>query len=1160
MVRGLRSSHWFSVFFFLLLQVGSNVAAQEFDLKGTTLGSSGEGKGLSFVLQPGNRAAVSFFHESTNSLRYSEAIGASISTTIVDSTLSLPSDTALSFVHGVPHIIYYDQAQNKLLHAYRTHGVWSKEIIDSSGNAGGAPAVIPCGIYLCISYYDAANKDLRFVKGRTGEWSPVTVEASSADIGSSSSITLNPSGNVVIAYYDATNKKPKLALQNSSGQWSIESLPSPNSPGAQFGLWPSVAISSDGTIHVVASESKLSDTTTNDGELWYASKSPSGVWTVEDIEWPYVGGYPSIVIGQSGKPIFAYRYLRHSGLKRGAVFVRERHGAESWSWQELNAPGSGFYKYLRNNLQLNQWGEPVIVSAFERDADQSGGASRGFQIFGPQDLDGDGISDSREVATSKTDADSDDDGVLDGEEVLVSGTNPLARDSDGDGVFDAVDIDPLRNDSGNRIVDGSFDRLVTDPWMPIGRPSIFEKSTAQTVQGTRSMRVVSAGGDSGIEQRELSRSQNANNSLALRYRRISGNVTIQLKWGATTLVTFTDSTSSAWQSFTRQVSSPATANDLRLIVTTSGEMYLDDASLFVNGGSGNSSSATSSSSFSNSSGASSSSSGSNSSSSNSSSTSNSSSSSSQGSSSSAPSNPSPDPGVDTDNDGINDNIDPDDDNDGLTDIEEAGMRTDPKKVDTDKDAVADGQEVTDKTNPLDRGSVLAVLGTTICSEWNTVLSETFNVLEHVNIGESTLRVTVSLYDMQGVVRNRKQFQIAPGQEQDVLVHEMSKSVGKTFGKVCSNHNGMKGDLDGRMVYYKTAPTNQLNYQFALALPFSNGKKGVQFVPFNTFQPSADPADARNFVANWIQITNLSNKTSRGVLTFYDQNGRTLGVKSVNLGKGARKDYAAHLWGAQKVGVVKWAPADSTISHQVRNMRYLYDNPHAANSFETAFQVEGLVGNGQEQSVLLAPDQQTTAVLELINTKNTEVRASVKFYTESGVRKKSFEFTLKPYATRHIIADSILRSERGFVTIHGAQVSSVIAVGMHYVKNAAGGVTSMYGTHAVESLGSVLRGSYNTFLGQKVKMWIINPTNQPQLATLSMVRANGFRIRGGDSQIQLGSQFSVPARGVRVVNLNQYEQQNNYGVVTLQPEKDNSLISWVLRERTGDYIIPTPVRQ
>ena len=60
------------------------------------------------------------------------------------------------------------------------------------------------------------------------------------------------------------------------------------------------------------------------------------------------------------------------------------------------------------------------------------------------DTDADGLSDGREVNTTKTNplvADSDNDGLADGAEVDTHGTDPLLADSDGDGLDDAREIE-----------------------------------------------------------------------------------------------------------------------------------------------------------------------------------------------------------------------------------------------------------------------------------------------------------------------------------------------------------------------------------------------------------------------------------------------------------------------------------------------------------------------------------------------------------------------------------------------------------------------------------------------------------------------------------------------------------------------------------------------
>ena len=56
--------------------------------------------------------------------------------------------------------------------------------------------------------------------------------------------------------------------------------------------------------------------------------------------------------------------------------------------------------------------------------------------------------------------------------------------------------------------------------------------------------------------------------------------------------------------------------------------------------------------------------------------------------------------LDSDTDGIGNNTDLDDDNDGLTDVQEGELGTDPLSRDTDRDGWIDKEEVEEGTDPL----------------------------------------------------------------------------------------------------------------------------------------------------------------------------------------------------------------------------------------------------------------------------------------------------------------------------------------------------------------------------------------------------------------------------------------------------------------------------
>lgn len=494
----------------------------------------------------------------------------------------------------------------------------------------------------------------------------------------------------------------------------------------------------------------------------------------------------------------------------------------------------------------------------------------------------------------------------------------------------------------------------------------------------------------------------------------------------------------------------------------------------------------------------------------------------------------------------------DNDGDGLTNQEEGELGTNPDVADSDGDGVSDGQEHVDGSDPLDSGSVLAQLGNTVCSEWNGFLGGMLNILEHVNMSNNVLRVESKLYDIEGTLKDTMNFTIQPGTQFDVLVHDMEGRDADTVGLVCSSHDGASGDLDGRMIYYKYDFSNLPFMEFAFAMPFQQARTGEQFVPFNTYQPSLDSSDSQNLVANWIQVSNLSDVAGDGVLYFYGMDGAELGSNKVSLPAGARADIAGHQFGSSLVGLVRWVPKDSSSQFQLRNVRYLYNNSGLTSTFDTAFQLEGTVGSGEK---LVAPlvGSSGSAIVEISNVLNEKIEVELKLYSAAGVLLDSKNLALKSRSTYHYIADSYLAGQLGVVSLQGSKKSSVLATVMQYGRDESAGIKFMYGIKAKETLGSVLRSSYNSYLGQSCSLLLVNSTNDQQTAMLSMVRSDGTVVVDSQS-------VEVAGNGITDVNLCSYDPSDAYGVVTIQVEP-NVISGSVVRIGAEDtYRFPTPLRQ
>ena len=498
------------------------------------------------------------------------------------------------------------------------------------------------------------------------------------------------------------------------------------------------------------------------------------------------------------------------------------------------------------------------------------------------------------------------------------------------------------------------------------------------------------------------------------------------------------------------------------------------------------------------------------------------------------------------------------DNDGLTTAEETAQGTDPHNADTDHDGSSDSEELANGTNPLDRGSVLPTREKTLCAEWNGFLGM-WNVLEHVNTGSTKLNLTSTLQDYSGSAQTPVPFSLKAGYQSDLLVHGMTGFQANRYGLICSTAtNGQPGDLDGRMVFYKPDAATG-GYQFAFAMPLGTGLIGPQSVPYNTYQPSLDPVDASNLAANWIQLTNRSTVKQTGTLVFYDREGVEITRQAVTLKAGARFDYSAHdLAGLKQVGLVAWRPASTTAKFQLRNVRYYYRADGVTvplgDDFESAFQLEGLVGSGQVLTVPL-DTANASSVLEIANTLNEEVKAEVSLYAATGGTALHHQtYQLKPHATYHLITDAILNGRQGIATVQGNKPGSVIATAMQYGRTETLGIQTVYGIQASEPLGTVMRGSYNTYLKQGCRLLMANPTSAEAIATVSMKRYDG-------TTVLYGNMLQVPAHGLTDYDLCAQEQENVYGVVTVQPQTPNAIFATVLRlGEKEQYRFPTPVRE
>ncbi|MFN8391331.1 MAG: hypothetical protein U0136_13665 [Bdellovibrionota bacterium] len=509
--------------------------------------------------------------------------------------------------------------------------------------------------------------------------------------------------------------------------------------------------------------------------------------------------------------------------------------------------------------------------------------------------------------------------------------------------------------------------------------------------------------------------------------------------------------------------------------------------------------------------------------------------------------------LDTDGDGIPDSTDTDDDNDGLSDAQEISLGFDPRKADTDRDGVSDAQELTDGTDALDSGSTIRTLPLTVCAEWNGFLGGMFNVMEHTNMTGSAVNVVSSLYSQQGESQSSVTFPLAAGAQFDLLAHTMSGWQLNSYGNVCSRIvGGSPGDLDGRMIYYKPK-TTWGDFEFAVALPFTSGRKGEQFVTFNTYQPGTNPDDQGDLVANWVQVNNLSNEWQSGTLSFYRQDGVVFGWEDVNLAPNGRADISAHRFGTNRVGLVRWTPASSDVDFQVKLLRYFYDNAEGTNSFRSAMQLNANVGTGDGVVVPVSTGGMLS-VVEIANPSGDGQDADVVVHKASGEVAYTGTVHLNARGSYHFIVNPILQGGDGAVFVQARSRGGAMVTVMHYGFDPKGSLKYSFTFEGARAHGSSLRGTYNTYLGQDCDMFLANSTNHAVNVSISAVRSDGTPVIQGDS-------VTVPADGLVNYPLCHAESQPNYGVVTVQPSHPDSISAIIVRKGSNDsYRFATLVKE
>ncbi|MDD2941884.1 MAG: serine protease [bacterium] len=408
--------------------------------------------------------------------------------------------------------------------------------------------------------------------------------------------------------------------------------------------------------------------------------------------------------------------------------------------------------------------------------------------------------------------------------------------------------------------------------------------------------------------------------------------------------------------------------------------------------------------------------------------------------------------------------------------------------------------------------------------WNGYL-DMVNILELENNTSSSVSSDIYLVRPDGVVGEKKRVTVSAKSKQDVILNDMYGFEGDVYGLI-----KIAGELEGRITYYRPTGGSFDNFEYAFSVDTTAGETVSTWVGFNTYQPSSNPDELGNLVANWLTIANLSSSSKSFTVKKYDQSGALLAQEGLTLAAWERRDIdGGHVTpGPSNVGLIQVVP-QSASPYIAELMRYGYSSN---GGLDFAFPLNSHSGETSEFSVPLSTTASAQNWLEIANISSSASQVSLKIRDASGTIASQSTINLAAREQQHININTILGDGaigRAFITPLSGK--NTLANSMHYFRNStSGSILSMYGAEGRTASSGTTLGSYNLFLNMYSFLKLGNTSSQ---ATTYRLRVTSPLVAGTTTEY-----ISVPAYGSVDVNISEgrfsQAQANTYGVVEILP--------------------------
>lgn len=426
--------------------------------------------------------------------------------------------------------------------------------------------------------------------------------------------------------------------------------------------------------------------------------------------------------------------------------------------------------------------------------------------------------------------------------------------------------------------------------------------------------------------------------------------------------------------------------------------------------------------------------------------------------------------------------------------------------------------------------------------WNSFLNMT-NILELVNDSNQTVSAAIHLYRIDGSLASQTDVTLAPQVQQDIIVNSLDGFTSDSYGII-----RVTGSVKSRLFYYRS-PNGQFDsFEFVFGLPLSSPTTGASYVGFNTFQPSMNPQDVHNLVANWFSVVNLSSSRQSFTLKKYDGYGTLLSSEHFSVSALGRVDLdGGHLSpGPANVGLLELIPDNTSAPYLAQLMRYGYA---ATGGFDFAFPLVAKRSSDKPLHVPVSGRLGAQNWVEVINTSSVTTNVTVDVYDASGNIIGYTNVELQPHGQVHIDVNSVLsEGTRGHATITSSVSNAVIAENMFYFRSAVdGSIVSMYGVQGRVARSNSLTGSFNLYLNMENYLRLANTSGSQVSVDVTIT-----------SLASLGSSRTLTIAPYGAIELPLHQTsiygtaKDSYGKVSVTPGSSVGIIAEVLRLRYSPY--------